>query len=85
MVHEEFPELLRQLLEADATRSATNPDLDALTPVERLAAALDALAGQEHAANYGRFVRAMCYGTEHETPTYQGGLEAIRRLGQRLE
>lgn len=31
MVHEEFPELLRQLLEADATRSATNPDLDALT------------------------------------------------------
>lgn len=85
MVHEEFPELLRQLLEADATRSATNPDLDALTPVERLAAALYAFAGQEHAANYGRFVRAMCYGTEHETPTYQGGLEATRRLGQRLE
>ena len=85
MVHEEFPELLRQLLEADATRGATNPDLDALTPVERLAAALDALAGQEHAANYERFVRALCYGTENETPTCHDGIEAIRRLRQCLD
>ena len=85
MVNEEFPELLHQLLEADATRGATNPDLDALTPAERLATALNALAEQEHAVNYDGFVRAMCYGTEHETPTYQGGLDAIRRLGQRLD
>ena len=85
MVHEEFPELLHQLLEADATRGATNPDLDALTPVERLAAALDALAGREYAVNYDGFVRNMCYGTENETPTYHDGIEAIRRLGQRLE
>ncbi len=42
-VHQAFPELLRQLLETDATRGATNPNLDALTPVERLATALDAL------------------------------------------
>ncbi len=84
MVHEEFPELLHQLLEVDVTRGATNPDLDALTPVERLGAALDALAEQEHAADYERFVRAMYYGTENETPTYQDGLDAIRRLGRRL-
>lgn len=84
-VHLAFPELLRQLLAADATRGATNPDLDALTPVELLATALDALTEQEHAANYERFVRAMCYGTENETPTYHDGIEAIRRLGQRLD
>lgn len=83
-VHQAFPELLRQLLEADATRGATNPDLDALTAVERLATALDALTEQEHAADYDGFVRAMCYGTENETPTYRDGLDAIRRLGQRL-
>ena len=85
MVHEEFPELLHQRLGDDAARGAVKPDLDALTPVERLAAALDALAGQEHAANYEGFVGAMCYGTENETPAYQDGLDAIRRLGQRLE
>lgn len=84
MAHEEFPELLRRLLGDDATRGATNPGLDALTPVERVGAALDALAEQDHAANYDRFVRDMCYGTENETPTYQDGLAAICRLGQRL-
>ena len=85
MDYQEFPELLYQRLGDDATRGATNPDLDALTPVERLATALDALAEQEHAVNYDGFVRAMCYGTEHETPTYQDGLNAIRRLGRRLD
>ena len=83
--HQGFPGLLHRLLDADATRGATNPDLDARTPVERLAVALDAVTDQEHAANYEVFVRAMCYGTENETPTYQDGLDAIRRLGQRLE
>lgn len=83
--HQGFPGLLRRLLDADATRGATNPDLEALTPVERLAVAFDSLTDQEHAANYGDFVREMCYGTENETPTYQDGLDAIRRLGQRLE
>ena len=82
--HEAFPALLRQLLEADATRGATSPDVEELAPVDRLGAALDALAEQEHEANYDAFVRAMCYGTENETPTYQGAIEAIRRLGQCL-
>ena len=85
MQEEMFPDLLRQLLQADATRGDTNPDLEALTPVERLATALDVLTGQEHAANYEDFVRAMCYGAENETPAYHDGIEAIRRLGQRLE
>ena len=83
--HQAFPALLRRLLEADATRGGTNPDLDTLTPVELLATALDALTEQELAANYEGFVGAMCYGTENETPTYQDGLDAIRRLGRRLE
>ena len=83
-VHQAFPELLHQLLETDATRGATNPDLGALTPVERLATAIEALAEPAHAADYERFVRAMCYGDENETPTFQNAIEAIRRLGQRL-
>lgn len=84
-VHEAFPALLRRLLEADATRGGTNPDLDTLPPLERLASALDALTEQQYAPNYDSFVRAMCYGTENETPTYRDGLDAIRRLGRRLE
>ena len=83
--HQAFPALLRRLLEADATRGGPGPDLDTLTPVERLATALNVLTEQRHAADYEGFVHAMCYGTENETPTYQDGLDAIRRLGQRLE
>ena len=83
--HQEFPALLRRLLEADATRGGMDPDLDTLPPLKRLASALDALTEQRYAPNYDSFVRAMCYGTENETPTYQDGLDAIRRLGRCLE
>ena len=85
MEHEVFPELLHQVLDADATRGAPNPGLVTLTPAERLVAALEILRTDgEHAANYQDFVRAMCYGNENETPTFQAALEAVRRLGQRL-
>ena len=81
--HEEFPELLRELLIADAKRGAPHSDLLGRTPTERLVAALDVLSGREHAARYERFVRAMCYGNENETPKYQDALDAVRRLGMR--
>ena len=81
--HEDFPELLRELLNADAERGAPDPDLLGRTPNERLVAALDVLSGREHAAQYERFVGAMCYGAENETPKYQDALEAVRRLGMR--
>ena len=86
MEHEGFPELLHQVLDADTTRrGAPNPGLVMLTPAERLVAALEILRNDgEHAANYQGFVRAMCYGNDNETPTFQAALEAVRRLGQRL-
>ena len=82
--HENFPELLHELLNADAARGAPNPALVGRTPAERLAAALDVLSGREHAVRYERFVHAMCYGKEDETPKYRDALQAIRRLGMRL-
>ena len=81
--HEDFPELLRELLSADVRRGAVASDLLGSTPAERLVAALDILSGREHAARYERFVRAMCYGNENETPKYHDALEAVRRLGMR--
>ena len=84
MEHEGFPELLRQLLNADATRGTLPPDQPEMTPTERLAAALDILSDREHATHYKDFVRSMCYGNENETPTFQDALKAIRRLGKRL-
>ena len=85
MEHEGFPELLHRVLDADAPRGAPNPGLVPQTPAERVAAALEILRTDgEFAANYQSFVRAMCYGNENETPTFQAALEAVRRLGQRL-
>ena len=83
--HEGFPGLLRQFLDADATRGNTTPEIAALPAAGRFARALEILHGEpEHATNYGAFVRAMCYGNEDETPAFEDTLEAIRRLGQRM-
>ena len=80
-----FPGLLRQLLDADAARADAAPEIAALPAADRLANALEILDGEpEHAARYGNFVRAMCYGNEDETPTFEDALEAVRRLGQRM-
>ena len=82
---EGFPGLLRQLLDADATRGNTTPEIAALPAASRFARALEILHGEpEHATNYGTFVHAMCYGNEDETPTFEGALEAVLRLGQRM-
>ena len=83
--HPGFPELLRRLLDADATRGEAEPNVAALSPARRLTGALDILVtDQEHATNYEDFVGAMCYGGDGETPTFGDALEATRRLVQRL-
>lgn len=82
--HADFPELLRESLMADAVRGTPGPHPAGWTPAERLAAALDVLSDRDHAAQYERFVRAMCYGNENDTPKYRDAIAAIRRLGMRL-
>ena len=48
-------------------------------------AALDILATDfEYRNEYERFVGAMCYGNESETPAFESALEAVHRLGQIL-
>ena len=84
MNHDGFSGLLRRSLDADATRGEPTPDIAALSPSGRVNAALEVLVTDpEYAAHYGNFVRAMCYGTEDETPTFAAALEAVRRLGMR--
>ena len=84
MSHDGFSELLRRSLDADATRGELTPDLAALSPSGRVNAALEVLdTDPEYAAHYGNFARAMCYGTEDETPTFVAALEAVRRVGMR--
>ena len=84
--HQAFPELLTDLMGRDALRGAVAPDVAAHDAPERLALALDVLrTDAEHEANYEVFVRAMCYGTENETPTFQEALDTVRRLGQHLD
>ena len=54
-------------------------------PVERVMAALDILATDfEYRNEYERFVGAMYYGNESETPAFESALEAVHRLGQIL-
>ena len=85
MSHDGFSGLLRRSLDADATRGELTPDNSALSPSDRVNAALEILDTEpEYAAHYGDFVRAMCYGTEDETPTFVAALEAVRRLGMRV-
>jgi hypothetical protein len=53
-----------------------------MTPVERVAAAIDRLSKDpEYADEYARFVLAMSYAPEGETPTFELALEAFGRLG----
>ncbi len=83
--HQGFPELLTDLMETDARRGTGAPDVAAHEATERLALALDVLrTDAEHEANYEGFVRAMCYGTENETPTFPQALDTVRRLGHHL-
>ena len=85
MEHRGFPELVTQLLAADAPRGAPAAVVATIAPVERVMAALDILATDfEYRNEYERFVGAMCYGNESETPAFESALEAVHRLGQIL-
>jgi hypothetical protein len=81
--HPEFPELLLRLLVQDAARGRAVPEIAAMTPGHRLAAALDMLAGDpDYRAEYDRFVLGMSYAPAGETPSFQTALEAARRLAK---
>jgi len=81
--HPEFPELLLRLLVQDAARGRAVPEIAAMTPGHRLAAALDMLAGDpDYRAEYDRFVLGMSYAPAGETPSFQTALEAARCLAK---
>ena len=84
--HPGFAELLRRALLLDATREKPKPDGYGATPAARVAAALDNLSTDpEYADEYQRFVAAMSYGTESETPAFQDALQSARRIGKILD
>lgn len=83
--HPGFPELLHQRIQEDTRRLGAFPGIAAMAPAERLSAALERLgADPEYPVEYNRFVGAMSYAGEGETPTFGSALEAARRLGERV-
>lgn len=83
--HPDFPTLLRRLLVEEATRGGVSPEIAALEPADRVAAALKALAADAaYPGEYERFVLAMSYAAEGETPAFERALEAAHRLHGRL-
>ena len=56
------------------------------TPAARVAAALDILSTDpEYADEYERFVAAMSYGTEAETPKFGDAVQCVRRITKLLD
>jgi hypothetical protein len=56
-----------------------------MTPAECLTATLEILAGDpDYRTEYERFVLAMSYAPEGETPGFEAALAAARRLRDRL-
>lgn len=83
--HADFPRLLQQVFDQDVTRGPAPSGVAGMTPGGRFAAAMDMLAGDsEYREEYKRFVVAMSYAAEGETPAFEDALEAVRRLGSRL-
>lgn len=76
-----FPTLLGELLVADANRGRPSPEILAMSPTQRLMAALETLASDsEYPAEYERYVRAMSYADDGRTPSFDVALAAARRL-----
>ena len=83
--HRGFPEVTRQLLDTDVSRGGLPPSLAEMVPAELVAGALEVLATDpEYRNEYERFVSAMCYGDEMDTPTFGSALETVRHLGRLL-
>ena len=80
-----FPGLLDRVLNADTSRGELPAGLANTSSGERVAAALEIVANDpRYGEEYARFVGAMCYGRESETPTFHAALEAVRRIGRLL-
>ena len=80
--HAEFPRLLQQVFVQDVSRGQAFGEVVDMTPGGRFAAALGILGGDaEYRDEYDRFVVAMSYSAEGETPSFEDALEAVRRLG----
>lgn len=76
-----FAGLLQSALLADAERERPKPANIGAMPAARVSAALDMLSDDpEYANEYDRFVAAMSYGTESETPAFQDAIQAARRI-----
>ena len=85
MEHRRFPEVTRRLFDTDASRAGLPSGFVEMAPVERVAVALKVLAADpEYKNEYERFVSAMCYGNENDTPAFASALETFRRLGRLL-
>ena len=85
MEHPRFPEVARQLLDADASRSGLPPCFAKMTADARVAAAFEVLeADPDYRDEYERFVGAMCYANVSEIPTFESALDAVGHLGQNL-
>lgn len=81
----DFPGLLREVFSHDSGRGQASPEKAAMTPRAQLSTALDMLADDpEYRTEYERFVVAMSYAAEDETPPFDEALEAVRRLGGQL-
>ncbi len=84
--HSRFAELSRRTLDADAARERPRPDRRERTPAARVAAALDIISTDpEYADEYGRFVAAMSYGTEADTPKFRDAVQSVRRIAELLD
>ena len=84
--HPGFPGLLHRLIVQDAaSRGRVFPEIARMTPAERLTATLETLAGDpDYRGEYERFVLAMSYAPEGETPQFETALAATHRLGELL-
>ena len=77
--HPGFPELLGSAVAADARRAGPGG-------AARVSEVPDILEGDPRfRERYRRFVAAMCYGSEDETPTFDRAVAAIRRLARLLD
>lgn len=84
--HSRFAELSRRALDSDTARERQMPGGLGTTPAARVAAALDILSTDpEYADEYERFVAAMSYGTEAETPKFRDAVQCVRRIAKLLD
>lgn len=83
--HGAFPALVGSLLTQDANRGSYAPEITAITPHERLDAALAILSSDtEYVTEYQRFVVGMSYAAQSETPSFEDALQAAHRLRDRV-